>query len=215
MIKVLVIEDHHLMLKAVVDQLEPQSDIEIVGTSNRGSQVHQLVRTTSPDVVVLDLGMTGETFEPVSAVRQLKQDHPSVEILVLTGYDNELYIQEITNAGARGYLLKSDDLSLNLAQAVRKISKGERYYSSRVLDKLLMGSNTQDVLTEQELDVLRLVSQGLTNQRIGDVLGVSERRVRNILTSIYSKMGIQEKTGINPRVAVVIEARKMGLLPDG
>ncbi|MGD8753373.1 MAG: response regulator transcription factor, partial [Anaerolineales bacterium] len=132
-----------------------------------------------------------------------------------TGYDNELYIQEITNAGARGYLLKSDDLSLNLAQAVRKISKGERYYSSRVLDKLLMGSDKQDVLTEQELDVLRLVSQGLINERIGEVLGVSERRVRNILTSIYSKMGIQEKTGINPRVAVVIEARKMGLLPEG
>jgi DNA-binding NarL/FixJ family response regulator len=112
-------------------------------------------------------------------------------------------------------LLKSDDLSLNLAQAVRKISKGERYYSSRVLDKLLMGSDKQDVLTEQELDVLRLVSQGLINERIGEVLGVSERRVRNILTSIYSKMGIQEKTGINPRVAVVIEARKKGLLPEG
>jgi len=214
MIKVLVIEDHHLMLQAIVDQLESELDIEIVGTSNKGSQVHQLVRSVSPDVVVLDLGMSTEVFEPISAVRQLRQNHPNVQILVLTGYDDELYIREITKAGARGYLLKSDDFSLNLPQAVRAVYKGQRHYSSAVVDKLLSGDSDQHDFSDQELTVIRLLAKGLVNERIGESLGVSERRVRNILTGVYAKMGIQDEEGVNPRVSAVVMAREMGLLPE-
>ncbi len=214
MIKVIVIEDHHLMLKAVVDQLKSEPDIEIVGTSNKGSQVHQLVRALSPDVVVLDLGMSTEVFEPISAVRELRRNHPRVQILVLTGYDDELYMREITKAGARGYLLKSDDFSLNLPQAVRAVYRGEPHYSSAVIDKLLAGDKDQHNFTEQELTVIRLLAKGLMNEKIGEALGVSERRVRNILTGIYAKMGIQEVAGVNPRVAAVIKAGEMGLLPE-
>ncbi len=214
MIKVLVIEDHYLMLKAVVDQLESEPDIKIVETSNKGSQVHQLVRACTPDVVILDLGMSNDVFEPISAVRQLRHDHPQVQILVLTGYDDELYIREITKAGARGYLLKSDDFSLNLPQAVRAVNRGERHYSSAVVDKLLSGEKNQHDFTEQELTVIRLLARGLMNERIGDALGVSERRVRNILTGVYAKMGIQEEEGVNPRVMAVIKARENGLLPE-
>jgi DNA-binding NarL/FixJ family response regulator len=214
MIKVIVIEDHHLMLKAVVDQLESELDIKIVGTSNKGSQVHQLVRSSSPDVVILDLGMSTEVFEPISAVRQLRRNHPQVQILVLTGYDDELYIREITKAGARGYLLKSDNFSLNLPQAVRAVYRGEPHYSSAVIDKLLTSEKDQHKFTEQELTVIRLLAKGLMNERIGEALGVSERRVRNILTGVYAKMGIQEEDGVNPRVGAVIKAREMGLLPE-
>ena len=215
MIKVLVIEDHHLMLQAVVDQLASEPDIEIVGTSNKGSKVHQLVRTSSPDVVVLDLGMSTEVFEPISAVRQLRQNHPNVHILVLTGYDDPLYMREITKAGARGYLLKSDDFSLNLPQAVRTVYKGQRHYSSAVVDKLLSGDNDQRDFTDQELTVIRLLAKGLMNEKIGEALGVSERRVRNILTGVYARMGIQDEEGVNTRVAAVIKAREMKLLPEG
>lgn len=214
MIKVLVIEDHHLMLKAVVDQLSSEPDIKIVGTSNKGSQVHQLVQATSPDVVVLDLGMSTEVFEPISAVRQLRQNHPKVQILVLTGYDDPLYMREITKAGARGYLLKSDDFSMNLPQAVRAVYKGQRHYSSAVVDKLLSGENDQHDFTDQELTVIRLLAKGLVNEKIGEAIGVSERRVRNILTGVYAKMGIRDEKGVNPRVAVVVKAREMGLMPD-
>lgn len=213
MIKVLVIEDHHLMLQAVVDQLEAEPEIEIVGTSNKGSQVHQLVRTFSPDVVILDLGMSTEVFEPVSAVQQLRQDHPNVQILVLTGYDDPLYMREITKAGARGYLLKSDDFSLNLPQAVRTVNQGHHHYSKDVMDKLLTGEDQHD-FTDQELTVIRLLAKGLMNERIGESLGVSERRVRNILTGVYAKMGIQDEKGVNPRVAAVVKARQMGVLPE-
>jgi DNA-binding NarL/FixJ family response regulator len=214
MIKVLVIEDHHLMLQAVVDQLESEADIEIVGTSNKGSKVHQLVRAVAPDVVVLDLGMSSEVFEPISAVRQLRQDHPYVQILVLTGYDDPVYMREITKAGARGYLLKSDDLSINLPQAVRAVYRGQHHYSSAVVDKLLSGEGEQHDFTNQELTVIRLLAKGLVNEKIGEALGVSERRVRNILTSVYAKMRIKDEEGVNIRVAAILKAREMGLLPE-
>lgn len=214
MIKVLVIEDHHLMLQAIVDQLSSEPDIEIVGTSNKGSEVHQLVRASSPDVVVLDLGMSTEVFEPISAVRRLRQNHPKVQILVLTGYDDPLYMREITKAGARGYLLKSDDFSMNLPQAVRAVYSGQRHYSSAVVDKLLSGENDQHDFTDQELTVIRLLAKGLVNEKIGEAIGVSERRVRNILTGVYAKMGIRDEKGVNPRVTVVVKAREMGLMPE-
>ena len=213
MIKVLVIEDHHLMLKAIVDQLEAQADIEIVGTSNRGSRVQQLVRSTNPDIVVLDLGMANDVFEPISAVRQLRHDHPDVQVLVLTGYDDELYMREIIKAGALGYLLKSDDFSLNLPQAIRTVYRGEPHYSTAVVNKLIMGEHHQLAFTEQEIAAIRLLAKGLVNERIGEALGLSERRVRNILTGVYAKMGIQDQEGVNPRVAAVIKAREMHVLP--
>ena len=214
MIRVLVIEDHHLMMKAVVDQLEPEDDIEVVGTSNRGSQVHQLVRSLNPDVVILDLGMSTEVFEPISAVQQLRRDHPNVQVLVLTGYDDELYIREIIKVGAKGYLLKSDDLSLNLPQAVRRVYRDESYYSSAVVDKLISQDKIEQDFTEQEIVVISLLAKGLVNEKIGEGVGVSERRVRNVLTSVYAKMGIHDDEGVNPRVAAVIKAQEMRLLPE-
>lgn len=212
-IKVVAIEDHPLMLNAIVDELDSQADIEVVGTGDHGDKLHQIVRTANPDVVVLDLGMAEGVFEPVSAVRQLKQEHPGVQVLILTGYDDELYMRELTRAGALGYVLKSDNLSLQLPKAVRAIYAGEPFHSPTVLKRILVDQGGQ-TLNGQELAVLRLASQGLVNSKIGESLGLSEGRVRNILTSIYAKMEVQDDKDINPRVAIVVKAREMGLLPD-
>ncbi len=213
-IKVVAIEDHPLMLRAVVDELNLQDDIEVVGTADHGSKLHQIVRTTNPDVVVLDLGMAEGVFEPVTAVRQLKKEHPKVQVLILTGYDDELYMRELTGAGAMGYVLKSDNLSLQLTKAVRAIHRGEPFYSPTVLKKILLDQD-ENAFTDQELAVLRLTAQGLVNGKIGDALGLSEGRIRNILTNIYAKMGVQDDKDLNPRVVIVIKARELGLLPEG
>ena len=83
-----------------------------------------------------------------------------------------------------------------------------------MVDKLLTGETDLQKFTEQELTVIRLLAKGLVNEKIGAVLGISERRVRNILTGVYAKMGIQDEEGVNPRVAAVIKARELNLLPD-
>ena len=212
-IRVVVIEDHPLMMKAVLDELASQAGIQVVGTADHGSELARLVRDASPDVVILDLGMTGENFEPISAVRSLLQVHPNVRILVLTGYDDEVYIRQLVDAGAYGYVLKSDNLSLMLPRGVRRLYEGKRFYSEDVVDKLFARQKGEaTVLSEQELIVIRLVSEGHTNLSIAQSMSVSEKRVRNLLSSIYSKFGLRETEAINIRIAAINKARDFGLL---
>jgi DNA-binding NarL/FixJ family response regulator len=147
------------MLKAIEKELSTQPQIKVVRTANYGSELARLVRETSPDVVILNLVMTGETFEPITAVRLLLQDHPKVRVLVLTGYDDEIYIRQIIDAGALGYVLKSDDLSLILPKGVQRVYEGKRFYSDDVVEKLFDQQESVDILlSEQELIVLRLIA---------------------------------------------------------
>ncbi len=212
-IRVAIVEDHPLMVKAIVDVLSNQPDITVVGTSNHGFELPKLVRETSPDVVILDLGMTGENFEPISAVQSLLHEHPEVRILILTGYDDEIYVRQLVDAGAYGYVLKSDDLSLELPNGVRRVFDGKRFYSTAVVDKIFANQKPEEVvLSEQELIVLRLAAKGHSNTSIAQSMNISERRVRNLLSGVYSKFDIREAETINVRVAAINKARELGLL---
>ncbi|MFZ2097733.1 MAG: response regulator transcription factor [Anaerolineales bacterium] len=212
-IRVAIVEDHPLMVKAIVDVLSNQPDITVVGTSNHGFELPKLVRETSPDVVILDLGMTGENFEPISAVQSLLHEHPEVRILILTGYDDEIYVRQLVDAVAYGYVLKSDDLSLELPNGVRRVFDGKRFYSTAVVDKLFANQKPEEVvLSEQELIVLRLAAKGHSNTSIAQSMNISERRVRNLLSGVYSKFDIREAETINVRVAAINKARELGLL---
>jgi two-component system, NarL family, response regulator LiaR len=212
-IRVAIIEDHPLMLKAIEKELSTQPDIKVVGTANHGSELARLVRETSPDGVILYLGMTGETFEPITAVRMLFQDYPNVRVLVLTGYDDDIYIRQIIDAGAYGYVLKSDDLSLMLPKGVKRVFEGKRFYSDDVVDKLFDQHKSGDILlSEQELIVLRLAGDGLTNNGIAQAMNISEKRVRNLLTKVYTKFDIHESQETNVRVMAINKARDLGFL---
>jgi DNA-binding NarL/FixJ family response regulator len=212
-IRVAIIEDHPLMLKAIEKELVTQPDIKVVGTANHGSELARLVRETSPDVVILDLGMTGSTFEPITAVRMLLQDYPKVRVLVLTGYDDEIYIRQIIDAGAYGYVLKSDDLSLMLPKGVKRVFEGKRFYSDDVMDKLFDQQKSGNILlSEQELIVLRLAAEGLTNNGIAQAMNISEKRVRNLLTKVYTKFDLHESQETNVRVMAINKARDLGFL---
>jgi DNA-binding NarL/FixJ family response regulator len=212
-IRVAIVEDHPLMVKAIVDVLSNQPDITVVGTSNHGFELPKLVRETSPDVVILDLGMTGENFEPISAVQSLLHEHPNVRILVLTGYDDEIYVRQLVDAGAYGYVLKSDDLSLMLPNGVKRVHEGKRFYSTAVVDKIFAEQKPEEImLTEQELIVLRWAAKGYSNTSIAQSMNISERRVRNLLSCVYSKFDLREAETINVRVAAINKARDLGLL---
>jgi len=212
-IRVVVIEDHPLMLKAILAELASQPGIQVVGSAEHGSELPRLVRENSPDVVILDLGMSTGSFEPISAIRSILQEHPRLRILVLTGYDEEVYINQSIQAGARGYVLKSDDLSLTLPKGVRKVYEGKRFYSEEVIDKLFDAQQSQAIrLSEHELAVLRLAAQGLSNASIAQTIKISEKRVRNLLSSIYAKFDLHESDAINVRIAAINKARDLGLL---
>ncbi len=210
-IRVIVIEDHPVFQEAIINKLSAQEDIDVVASSARGSDLLPLVRDHSPDVVILDLGMTGDVFEPISAVKDLFQSYPKVRLLILTGYDDKAYVRTLVQAGVSGYLLKSDHLSLKLAEAVRKVYLGEKTFSEPLL-KYLFSPDIIDLFQPQEISIMQLMSEGHSNECIGSMLNISEKRVRNVLTQIYAKMDIHEDQGVNARVALINKARSLGLI---
>jgi DNA-binding NarL/FixJ family response regulator len=212
-IRVAAIDDHPLILKAIVQELQSQDDIQVVGTAAHGSDLQALVRETSPNVVVLDLGMSTGEFEPVSAVRALRDAYPEVEVLVLTGYDDGAWVRELIDSGVQGYVLKSDDLSLCLPEGVRRVHAGGRFYSPAATEKYF-ARDSDEVLTGQEIDLLNLAARGCSNERIAEFLGFSAKTVRNYFHAIYGKLGIETGEGLHPRVAVINRAREMGLLRE-
>ncbi|PWB50548.1 MAG: hypothetical protein C3F13_16480 [Anaerolineales bacterium] len=210
-IRVIAIDDHHLILKALTDLLKGYPDIELVATSNQGSQLLKLVRDNKPDVAIVDLGMTADTFDPISTVKTLHEQHPNVKVLILTGYDDGLWVRELVKAGASGYMLKSDDFSLSIPQAIRALYMGGKFFSPAVADKIV--DNDLDKLTPRELSVLNLLSQGLSTDTIAKNLGVSEKRVRNVLVIICDKLAVDRVEGVSPRVAAINKGRELGLIP--
>lgn len=210
-IRVIAVEDHPLMLKAIRDELTHDPDIEIVGELNHSFELAKLVHEKRPDVLVLDLSLSGETFDPVSTVRNLSQAHPHLHILILTGFDDALLIHSVIEAGALGYILKNDDLSMKLCEAVRDVSQGKAFYSDQVVHKLITVAK-QGLLTNQEVATLRLVATGLTNHEIALGMKVSVKRVRNIMINIYDKLDVRGEGNVNQRIASVNKARELGLL---
>ena len=174
-IRVIAIDDHPLILKALSDLFKEHPDIQLVGTSNQGSQLMKLVRETSPDVAIIDLGMTADSFDPISAISVLHDQFPNVKALILTGYNDGLWVRELVKAGASGYMLKSDDFSLNIPHAIRSVHAGGKFFSPGITEKLLDNASA-DILTERELSVLNLLSQGLSTEAVASTMSVSEKR---------------------------------------
>ena len=210
-IHVIAVDDHHLILKALSDLLEEQPDIQLVATSTLGSQLINLVREHNPDVAIVDIGMREDTFDPISSVRILHKQYPDLKILILTGYDDGLWVRELVKAGASGYMLKSDDFSLSIPQAIRALYQGNSFYSPGVAEKLMQ--NDSDKLTAREISVLNLLSQGLATDAIAANLGITEKRVRNSLVLICDKLDVDRGEGFSPRVSAINKARELGLIP--
>ena len=212
-IRVVAVEDHPLMLKAIRDELSSDPEIQIVGELNHSWDLAKLVHDKQPDVLILDLALSGETFEPLTMVRNLTRANPNLHIMILTGYDDSLLMRSLIEAGALGYVLKNDNLSMELCRAVKTVYNGDPFYSDKVVHKL-MTVVQPDILTSQEVATLRLVAKGQTNNEIAAAMNLSEKRVRNILTNIYLKLDVRGEGITNQRVAGVNKARELGLLNE-
>jgi DNA-binding NarL/FixJ family response regulator len=211
-IQVIIVEDHPLVLESISNRLTNEEDIQVVGSATHGSQLLSLVREKSPDVVILDIGMSTGQFEPITAVKVLRRTHPDTQILVFTGYDDGIWVSGLIEAGALGYVLKSDGLALHLPEGVREVHAGRRFYSPSVSDKYL-SCGEASLLTDTQTAILWLVAQGLSNAAIGEQMGVSEKTICNYLSTIYRKLNVQGGAATNRRVAAINKARDVGILP--
>lgn len=204
-ISVVVADDHPLARKGVCNFLGKAGDIEIVGETGNGLEVLDLVKTLTPDVLLLDMEMPDLTGTEVA--RQLQAAKSPVRILALSAHDDKEYIQGLLTCGAAGYLLK-EEVPQTIVEAVRGVAQGEQGWLSRCITAQMVTWSQQETkgiaLREREMEVLKLVVGGKTNQEIGRRLGISEKTVEKHLDGIFTKLQVRSR--VEAAVLAVREA---------
>jgi len=204
-IRVVIADDHPVVRTGLRAMLETQTDIDVVGEADNGTQAVTLAGRLEPDVVLMDLQMPD--LDGVSATGQIRTLLDHTQVLILTTYDTDADINRAIGAGAIGYMLK-DAPREDLFQAVRAASRGESVLAPSVAAKVMerMRSPGRETLSGREIEVLTEVADGKSNKEIAEALFISEATVKTHLIHIFSKLGVDDRT------AAVTVALERGIL---
>lgn len=206
---VLLVDDHPVVRTGIRNLLEKAPDIVVVGEASDGMEALELVKQLNPDVLLLDMEMPGLNGNEVA--QELQKMGSPVRILALSAHDDRQYIQELLANGASGYLIK-EEVPEAIIEAVRGVARGESGWVSRRVAAQMSNWMREDSqenrmgLTPREVQVLRAVVDGKTNQEIGLDLGISEKTVEKHLEGVFSKLGVAS------RVEAAVHAVREGWL---
>ena len=198
-ISILITDDHALVRQGIRDFLELQPDFTVIDEADSGETAARMAGELAPDIVLMDLVMPG--IGGVEATRQIKQASPHTQIIVLTSYHEDEYIFPALRAGALSYVLK-DIGPEALADTIRKAARGESVLHPRVAARVVQEvrgarndvPNLFTELSDRELDVLRLIADGLSNAEIARKLVISEKTVKGHVSNILSKLHMLDRT---------------------
>jgi len=204
MIRVLLVDDHPVVRSGLAGLLGEEPDIEVVGEASDGSEGVERAKELEPDVVLMDLRMP--VMDGVEATRLITAAG-GPRVLVLTTYDTDTDILRAVEAGATGYLLKDTPRDA-LVDAVRAASRGETVLAPPLAAKLMRQVRSNDQLTAREVEVLALVSRGMSNGDIAQELFIGEATVKTHLLHAFDKLGVSDRT------AAVTTAMRLGVLRD-
>ncbi|MCJ7622083.1 MAG: response regulator transcription factor [Anaerolineaceae bacterium] len=200
MIRVLVCDDQAIVCDGLEAILNADPGIEVVGTAHDGAEALEKIPEVSPDVVLMDLKMPG--MNGIQATRQISAEHPQVKVLVLTTFGADEWVFDAIRSGAAGYLLKGTPKDA-LVKAVKGTAAGDTHIDPTVGGKLFshvarstapQDTTIAESLSKRELEVLRLLAQGLTNADIATRLYLSEGTVRNYVSAIFAKLDVSDRT---------------------
>ena len=187
--RVLIADDHRLMLDGIRRALDGCEDFEIVGEAHSGSEVLPVIGRTDPDLVLLDMRMSG--MDGLTCLERIRKQHPQIRVVILSAFHEPEQIEAALKRGASGYIVKSVN-PLDLPAALRQILEGTVYHALGIADDDEPARGTG--LTDRELAILKAVARGLSNQAIGKEFWVTEQTVKFHLTNIYRKLGVSNRT---------------------
>ncbi|PJJ55765.1 response regulator [Compostimonas suwonensis] len=195
-IRVIVADDHPIVRSGIVGLLASASDIEVVGEAADGLEAAELAEALRPDLVLMDLRMP--RLDGVAATARLAQTAPATRVLILTTYESDEHILGAIEAGASGYLLKAAPEDEILA-GVRSVADGQTVLAPAIAATLVNrmrapAAAERPALSARELDVLRLVAEGLSNPQIGRRLFIGEATVKTHLIHVFEKLGVSDRT---------------------
>jgi NarL family two-component system response regulator LiaR len=203
-IRVMIVDDHDMLRAGVGTSLEDCDDLQVVGEAADGEEAIALCDELQPDVILMDLIMRG--VDGVSAIRTIRERHPSVKIVALTSFDETHLVNAAITAGAIGYLLKNVTAG-ELATAVRSAFAGQPVLAREAVEvlKIKTQSQTEDFqLTPRELEVVELLALGFTNKQIADDLTMSYSTAKNHVDRVLGKLGAANRT---EAAAIAIQRR--------
>ena len=193
-ISLVIADDHTLVREGTRQILERQSDFEVVGEAGTGEEAARLVERLSPDVLVMDLRMPG--WNGIETTERMRSRGATTSVLIVSAYDDDEYVAAALRAGAAGYLPKTAPAA-RLIDAVRQVHAGHVVLEAEMTGRLaraLRDTSGTTALSSRELDVIRLVAQGLRNKEIALELRISLRTVEGHMQGIFSKLGVGSRT---------------------
>lgn len=204
MIRLLIADDHQLMLDGIQSLVRDAPDIEVIGIAHNGREALDLVARHKPDVVLLDIDMP--VMNGPEALELMRAAHPGARVVMLTMHYEKALIELCVKRGAAGYLLKNTTRE-ELLMALHKVASGQTYFSGDVtmalLNQPVADQRTQaaataglDELTDREMEILKLIAEGLSNTQIGDKLFISPRTVDTHRTNLMRKLNVSNIAGL-------------------
>ncbi len=201
-IRVLIVDDHEIVREGLQTLLSEEPDFEVVGIAADGAAAVDLADATQPDVIIMDLVMGG--LDGIEATRRIRTRNPEARVLVLTTFADDQRVREAIQAGATGYLLK-DVLKADLLRALRDVAAGRASLHPEVQQQLMREvagktapSQEQSLphlsLTGRETDILRLIARGRSNKEIAAALHLTEGTVKGYVSTIFDKLGVEDRT---------------------
>lgn len=199
-VRVFLVDDHEIVRRGIADIIDAERDLEVVGEASTAQQALGRVAATMPDVVVLDVRLPDGSG--IDVCRSILSSHPGMRCLMLTAYDDDRASYAAVLAGASGYILK-DVRGQKLIEGIRAVAAGKKLISRAVSDKVVdsltvpaPASSAQELpeLTLRERQVLQLIADGLTNRQIGERLDLAEKTVKNYVSGLLAKLGMERRT---------------------
>lgn len=189
-IRILIVDDHPVVVAGLASMLNTQPGIEVVGSASGGEEALELLRSTPADVVLLDLRMPG--MSGIDTLLAMRRGKINARAIILTSFETDEDIYRAVQAGTQGYLLK-DARQAEVVEAIKVVHSGRRYFPRDIAARLAERMTRSD-LTARELEVLHMLVHGLTNKEIGGALEISGNTVRNHVNSIIEKLEVSDRT---------------------
>jgi DNA-binding NarL/FixJ family response regulator len=198
--RLLLADDHDLVRAGIRNALQDQENLQIVGEVGNGVALRAALAQLLPDLLIVDVTMPH--FEPIGAIREIRQEYPKLRILVVSAHDDDVYVQGLLREGVDGYHLKEQPLN-DLRLAVAYVLAGKRWISSPLVDKLVQGERSGigmvggggqlPQLSGRQVEILRLLAEGLDNRALAGQLGVSIKTIETHLTRLYRQINVQSR----------------------
>jgi DNA-binding NarL/FixJ family response regulator len=190
LIRILSVDDHPILRKGIAALVNAEPDLKLVAEASNGKEAIEAFRSHRPDVTLMDLQMP--EVDGLGAIRQIRSEFPDARIIVLTTYDGDVQVLRSLKAGARAYILKAH-VHKELLDTIRAVHSGQKRIPADVAAQLADHAG-DDMLTEREISLLRLIATGNSNKQIADQLSIGEATVKSHVTNILSKLGANDRT---------------------